>query len=177
MHLYMWDTTKIIRFLIKEANKRVTVKNYSPGFAVVPGFFTRKVNHMRSKWKEIISGGKVGLHKRDPGSDTEFLCIHHKRTNKLLGLLENGDRIYLYQKGKTVLNGRFDSSRGYVSAAGLLNVPENKTRRQTEAILTYDNLKLFFRSKFSITVYRPLEESPFAYYPITVSGIETPLVP
>lgn len=130
---------------------------------------------MRGKWKEVISG-KVGL-QPSTQPDKHFLCVRHKRKNTLLGMLENGDKIYLYQKGRAVLNGRFDSTQGYTSTVGELHVPENKTRGQTEAVLTYDNLKLFFKSKFSITVYRPMEESPFAYYPPTVYGVETPIVP
>ncbi len=123
----------------------------------------------KEKWH-----GKVGLHTN---GDKQYLAVYDKRKSTLMQLLENGDIVYLYRKGRAVLNGRFQSADGYYSTVGELHVPENKTRQQTETVLSYDNLKLFFNSKFTITLRRPLEHSPFAYYPPTVYGVETPIVP
>lgn len=130
-----------------------------------------------SVWTEHKILGWTGVYQKEVnGHKVEFLGLREKSTSPdLVDSLEDRDRIYVYHKKKRVFNGRF--FRPGTSATDVhLVVPEDKKNGNPEMILSYENLKLLFKSNFKLKIYRPLDGNP-DYYPEIKNGVETPLVP
>ena len=125
-----------------------------------------------------ILGKWTGFYEKDvDGRHVEFLGIKGKKGDKeYMDSLEDNDLIYLYHQEKRILKGHF--VRPGTSATNVyLVVEEDKPQGNPEMILSYENLKLFFRSNFQISVYRRLDRNVYGPELRRRNGVTTARVP